>query len=67
MASRPKGRTLTAHIPADVAAAFDAYVASLPQPGPLHRDALRDLVADWLTGHGFLKHREDDPEGANGR
>jgi hypothetical protein len=66
MASRPKGRTLTVHVSHDVASAFDAYVSSLPEPRPLAREALRHLMADWLTGHGFLKHR-DDPEGANGR
>lgn len=63
---QPKGRTLSAHVSPDVALAFDAYVASLPEPRPIHRDALRYLIADWLTGHGFLKHR-DDPEGANRR
>ena len=32
---------------------------------PLTRpQAIRAILADWLAGHGFLKHR-DDPEGAN--
>lgn len=42
--------------------ALDAFLKSADDP--LTRpQAIRAILADWLTGHGFLKHRED-PEGA---
>jgi hypothetical protein len=62
---RPKGRTIAARIPAEVAAALDAYIASC-NPSPPPRDAVRYILRDWLIGQGFLKHR-DDPEAANRR
>jgi hypothetical protein len=61
----PKGRTIAARVPGDVAAALDAFVGSL-YPAPQPREVVRYILQDWLAGHGFLKHR-DDPEGANGR
>ena len=54
IAARVEGRVVTA---------LDAYALSA---GPLmtRPQAIRTILADWLTGHGFLKHR-DDAEGAN--
>ena len=44
---------------------LDAFAAAKPDVGT-RAEAVRVILADWLTGHGYLKHR-DDPEGANGR
>lgn len=64
--SRPKARTISAHLPADIAAALDEWVASQPEPRPDRSEAVRLALHDWLTGQGLLNHR-DGPEGANGR
>ena len=36
---------------------LDAYVAAEAQVGT-RAQAVRIILADWLGGHGFLKHRE---------
>lgn len=43
--------------------AIDAWRRSQDDP-PTRTEAVRHILSDWLTGHGYLKHRED-PEGAN--
>ena len=34
------------------------------EDGGKRSEAIRFILRDWLTGHGYLRHR-DDPEGAN--
>jgi DNA-binding transcriptional LysR family regulator len=53
-------------LPPTALAALDTWIASQPEPRPSRSDAVTLAVADWLTGLGLLRHR-DDPEGANGR
>ena len=50
-------------MPPDVAA-LDAWITAQPDPKPSRPEAIRTALRDWLTGLGFIKHRED-PEGVN--
>lgn len=43
---------------------LDAWIATQPDPKPSRPEAIRYALTDWLTGQGFVQHRED-PEGAN--
>ena len=43
---------------------LDAWIADQPDPKPTRTAAIRKAVDDWLTGQGYVRHRED-PEGAN--
>ena len=45
-------------------AALDRFIATQPKPQSTRPEAIRLALRDWLTGLGFIKHR-DDPEGAN--
>ena len=44
--------------------ALDRWIADQPEPKPIRADGLRLALHDWLTGLGYLPHR-DDPEIAN--
>ena len=44
--------------------ALDAWIEGQDEPRPERPEAVRLILKDWLTGHGYLRHRED-PEGAN--
>ena len=43
---------------------LDAWIAAQPDPKPSRPEAIRHALTDWLTGQGYVRHRED-PEGAN--
>lgn len=43
---------------------LDAWIDAQPEPKPSRPEAIRLAVTDWLTGQGYVRHRED-PEGAN--
>ena len=43
---------------------LDAWIAAQPDPKPPRPEAIRHALTDWLTGQGYVRHRED-PEGAN--
>ena len=43
---------------------LDAWIADQPEPKPSRPEAIRHALTDWLTGQGYVRHRED-PEGAN--
>ena len=45
-------------------APLDAWIADQPDPKPSRPEAIRHALTDWLTGQGYVRHRED-PEGAN--
>lgn len=45
------------------AAVLDAFREG-QEDMPSRSEAIRLILSDWLTGHGYLPHRED-PEGAN--
>ncbi|TXM98406.1 hypothetical protein FV242_28860 [Methylobacterium sp. WL64] len=45
-------------------APLDAWIADQPDPKPTRPEAIRYALTDWLTGQGYVRHRED-PEGAN--
>jgi hypothetical protein len=47
-----------------VSDALDAWIADQPDPKPTRPEAIRYALTDWLTGQGYVRHRED-PEGAN--
>ena len=51
-------------LPDDLREAVDRYVADQPDPKPSRSEAIRYALRDWLTGLGYLPHR-DDPEMAN--
>ncbi|MGI4764277.1 MAG: hypothetical protein ACRYGP_04310 [Janthinobacterium lividum] len=51
-------------MPQDLSKGIDAWVAAQPDPKPSRPDAIRLALRDWLTGLGYLPHR-DDPEMAN--
>ncbi len=65
---RPKttgpGQSTNVRLLPPIADALDAWIAAQPEPRPSRPEAIRTALKDWLTGLGFLKHR-DDPEGAN--
>ena len=44
--------------------AVEAWIAAQPDPKPSRSEAVRLALTDWLTGLGYLPHR-DDPEMAN--
>jgi hypothetical protein len=44
--------------------ALDAWIADQPDPKPTRPEAIRHALTDWLTGQGYVRHRED-PEAAN--
>ena len=46
------------------AVVFDAWISEQPEPRPSRPEAIRLAFRDWLTGLGYLPHRED-PEMAN--
>jgi Arc/MetJ-type ribon-helix-helix transcriptional regulator len=50
--------------PLELTKALDAWINQQPEPRPSRSEAIRRALADWLSGLGLLKHR-DDPEGAN--
>ena len=35
-------------------AALDAWIAEQPEPRPSRPEAMRVIVADWMTSHGRL-------------
>ncbi|MCJ2070657.1 hypothetical protein MKK75_17980 [Methylobacterium sp. J-030] len=43
---------------------LDAWIAAQPDPKPSRPEAIRHALTDWLTGQGYVRHRED-PEGVN--
>ncbi|TXM93697.1 hypothetical protein FV232_10410 [Methylobacterium sp. WL30] len=43
---------------------LDAWIADQPEPKPSRPEAIRHALTDWLTGQGYVRHRED-PEGAD--
>ena len=43
---------------------LDAWIEAQPEPKPTRPEAIRHALTDWLTGQGYVRHRED-PEGAN--
>ncbi|MCJ2065053.1 ribbon-helix-helix domain-containing protein [Methylobacterium sp. J-088] len=51
-------------IPPDQLQPLDAWIYAQPEPRPSRPEAIRHALADWLTGQGFVRHRED-PEEAN--
>ncbi|WP_182179523.1 ribbon-helix-helix domain-containing protein [Methylobacterium radiotolerans] len=59
---------ITLRLPPDLLAGVDGYIAHEQNEvggKPLSRpEAVRHALKDWLTGHGYMRHRED-PEGAN--
>ena len=68
---RKRGPTPTGQTPVtsirlapDVLEGMGAWVASQPAPQPSRSAAINQALRDWLTGLGYLPHRED-PEGAN--
>ena len=44
--------------------ALDAWIADQPDPKPSRPEVVRHALTDWLTGQGYLGHRED-PEVLN--
>ena len=44
--------------------AVEAWIADQPDPKPSRSEAVRLALTDWLTGMGYLPHR-DNPEMAN--
>ncbi|MCJ2077870.1 ribbon-helix-helix domain-containing protein [Methylobacterium sp. E-016] len=50
--------------PPALLAPLDAWIADQPEPKPSRPEAIRHALTDWLTGQGYVRHRED-PEGAN--
>lgn len=46
------------------AVVLDAWISEQPEPRPSRPEAIRLAFRDWLTGLGYLPHRED-PEMAN--
>ena len=50
-------------IPADLMTAIVTCQGDHPDI-PARAEMIRYILRDWLTGHGYLRHRED-PEGAN--
>ena len=63
---RPRTDPVAQHLtmPQDLSKGIDAWVAAQPDPKPSRPDAIRLALRDWLTGLGYLPHR-DDPEMAN--
>ena len=57
--ARAKPRTVSAHVPADVAMALDAWFDNQPEPTPERAEAVKLALRDWLTGLGLLRPRED--------
>jgi len=64
---RPAGSSFADPMPmrltTDQVAAIDEWRRGQDDP-PTRTEAIRYILADWLTGQGLLRHRED-PEGAN--
>ena len=63
---RPRGRTPISAIrlSPELTEAVKAWIADQPDPKPSRSVAVRLALRDWLTGLGYLLHR-DDPEMAN--
>lgn len=63
---RPKVGAIpvTLRLPPVLREPLDAWIDTHPDPKPLRPEAVRLILKDWLTGMGYLRHRED-PEGAN--
>lgn len=58
-----KGTQVVVRMQPDLLSALDAFVTGDGE-GCSRPEAVRHILSDWLTGHGYLPHR-DDPEGAN--
>jgi len=43
----------------DLSEGIDRYIADQPQPPPTKSDALREIIRDWLIGHGYLDSSKD--------
>ena len=52
---------LTVRLPPEL---IDAVQAAAKAQGSGRSEIIRYILRDWLTAHGYLRHRED-PEGAN--
>lgn len=65
---RPPGVTFAPAVPVRLTpeqlAAFERWIADQPEPKPTRSEAIRFAINDWLTGLGYLPHR-DDPEMSN--
>lgn len=63
---RPKVGSVGIHVamPPEQLQPLDAWIEAQPEPKPSRPEAIRHALADWLTGQGYARHRED-PEGAN--
>lgn len=57
------GTPVVARLQPDLLSPLDAWIDTL-DPKPSRPEAVRMILKDWLTGMGYLRHRED-PEGAN--
>ncbi|MFK5597935.1 hypothetical protein ACFZ8E_13095 [Methylobacterium sp. HMF5984] len=55
---------ITVRAPPALVTPLDAWIADQPEPKPSRPEAIRHALTDWLTGQGYVRHRED-PEGAN--
>lgn len=60
-----KGTPVMVRLQPELLSALDAMIADDGR-GATRPEWIRYALTDWLTGLGYLKHRED-PEGANGR
>jgi metal-responsive CopG/Arc/MetJ family transcriptional regulator len=65
---RPSGVThsdfVGLRLPKALISSLDKWIKQQPDPRPSRSEAIRRALADWLTGRGLLKNR-DDPEGTN--
>lgn len=58
------GKAIGLRLYPELDAGLDAWIADQPDPKPSRPEAIRHALTDWLTGQGYVRHRED-PEGAN--
>ena len=55
---RPPGRrkpeTALIRVQVETLSALDAWIAAQPEPRPSRPEAMRVIVADWMTSHGRM-------------
>lgn len=42
-------------LPADLSEGVERYIQAQPEPKPSKSDAIRNILSEWLSEHGFLK------------
>lgn len=65
--SNPMNDKITARIPAELNAAFEEFLASAPECIRTRQDAIRHILADWLTTKGFIGAQAEMPRRAAAR